>query len=144
MGCQTNRIFGIAGESCENPLYLDKLVETLGGDAVPTCGKKVQCCGGALAFSEPEKSQELIKGILEAAQDRGADLIVTPCPPCRANSEICQHQINGAYDTEFKMPVLYHSTLITMAFGRAAKDAALDGQVIPAKRLEEIAKWEQF
>ena len=29
VGCQTNRPFGIAGESFENPLYLDKLVDTL-------------------------------------------------------------------------------------------------------------------
>jgi len=26
----------------------------------------VQCCGGALAFSEPEKSQDMIKGIIDA------------------------------------------------------------------------------
>ena len=31
VGCQTNRPFGIAGESFENPLYLDRLVETVGG-----------------------------------------------------------------------------------------------------------------
>ena len=37
VGCQTNRPFGIAGESFENPLYLDKMVETFGGEiaAVP-------------------------------------------------------------------------------------------------------------
>ena len=28
VGCQTNRPFGISGESFENPVYLDKLVET--------------------------------------------------------------------------------------------------------------------
>ena len=32
VGCQTNRPFGISGESYENPKYLDKLVETLGAD----------------------------------------------------------------------------------------------------------------
>jgi heterodisulfide reductase subunit B len=33
VGCQTNRPFGIDGESFENPMYLDKMVETLGGEA---------------------------------------------------------------------------------------------------------------
>ena len=33
VGCQTNRPFGIAGESFENPMYLDKLIETVGGEA---------------------------------------------------------------------------------------------------------------
>ena len=139
VGCQTNRPFGIAGESFENPMYLDKLVDTLGGESIPTYEKKVQCCGGALAFSEPEKSQEMIKGIIEAAYDHGADMIVTPCPVCQMNVEVYQDQINGTYGTKFKMPVVYYSTLMSVAYGRSAKDAALDGQVIPAKKLEEIA-----
>jgi heterodisulfide reductase subunit B len=88
VGCQTNRPFGIAGESFENPVYLDKLVDTLGGESIPTYEKKVQCCGGALAFSEPEKSQEMVKGIIEAAYDHGADMIVTPCPVCQMNVEV--------------------------------------------------------
>ncbi len=139
VGCQTNRPFGIAGESYENPKYLDKLIEVLGAESVPTYEKKVQCCGGALAFSEPEKSQEMIKGIIEAAYDHGADLIATPCPVCQMNVEVYQEQINATYGTQFKMPVVYYSTLMAVAYGCNAKKAALGGQVIPAKQLEAIA-----
>ncbi len=139
VGCQTNRPFGIHGESYENPKYLDKLVETLGADSIPDYEKKVQCCGGALAFSEPDKSQEMIKGILEAAYDNGADMVVTPCPVCQMNVEVYQGQINAKYGTKFKMPVVYYSTLMSVAFGRSGKDAALDGQIIKAKKLEDIA-----
>ena len=140
VGCQTNRPFGIAGESYENPVYLDKIIDSLGAESFPTYEKKVQCCGGALAFSEPEKSQEMIKGIIEAAYDHGADMVATPCPLCQANVEIYQDQINSTYGTKFNMPVVYYSSLMSIAFGRSAKEAALDGQVIPAKQLEDIAK----
>jgi len=139
VGCQTNRPFGIAGESFENPQYLDKMVDALGAESVPDYEKKVQCCGGALAFSEPEKSQEMIKGILESAYDHGADMIVTPCPVCQMNVEVYQGQINETHGTKFDMPVLYYSQLMSVAFGRSAKDAALNGQVVKAKQLEEIA-----
>jgi heterodisulfide reductase subunit B len=139
VGCQTNRPFGIQGESFENPAYLDKLVETMGAEPVTNYEKKVQCCGGALAFSEPEKSQAMIKGIIEASYDGGADMIVTPCPVCQMNVEVYQDQINSTYGTKFKMPVVYYSTLMSVAYGRSAKDAALDGQVIRAKKLERIA-----
>ncbi|HHI76183.1 MAG TPA: heterodisulfide reductase [Gammaproteobacteria bacterium] len=139
VGCQTNRPFGIAGESFENPMYLDKMVDALGGESIPTYEKKVQCCGGALAFSEPEKSQEMIKGIIEAAYDNGADMIATPCPLCQANVEIYQDQINERFGTKFEMPVVYYSQLISVAYGRSAEDAALDGQIIKAKKLEDIA-----
>ena len=139
VGCQTNRPFGIDGESYENPMYLDKLVDALGGDSIPTYEKKVQCCGGALAFSEAEKSQQMIHGIIEAAYDNGADMIVTPCPLCQANVEIYQDEINAKFGSKFDMPVVYYSQLISMAYGRSAQDAALDGQLIKASKLEDVA-----
>jgi heterodisulfide reductase subunit B len=139
VGCQTNRPFGIDGESFENPKYLDKLVETMGADPVNNYDKKVSCCGGALAFSEPEKSQALIKDIIEAAYDGGADMIVTPCPVCQMNVEVYQDHINQKYNTKFKMPVVYYSTLMSVAYGKSAKEAGLDGQIIRAKQLEDIA-----
>lgn len=139
VGCQTNRPFGIAGESFENPVYLDKMIEAMGAEPVANYDKKVSCCGGALMFSEPEKSQALVKDIIEAAYDGGADMLVTPCPVCQMNTEVYQEQINKKYGTKFNMPSVYYSTLMSVAYGRSAKDAALDGQVIKAKQLEEIA-----
>ncbi|MCL4798380.1 MAG: CoB--CoM heterodisulfide reductase iron-sulfur subunit B family protein [Burkholderiales bacterium] len=139
VGCQTNRPFGIAGESFENPVYLDKLVETMGGEAVTDYDQKVTCCGGALAVSEPEKSQAQIKDIVESAYDHGADMIVTPCPLCQANVEIYQADVNKRYGTKFNIPVTYYSQLMTVAYGGTAKEAALDGQIIRATKLEEIA-----
>lgn len=139
VGCQTNRPFGIDGESYENPMYLDRLVETLGGEAV-TYDQKVTCCGGALAFSEPEKSQKQIRDIIESAYDHGADMIVTPCPLCQANVEIYQGEVNKRYGTKFNIPVTYYSQLITLAYGGTAQEAGLDGQVIRATKLEDIAK----
>ncbi len=139
VGCQTNRPFGIAGESYENPMYLDRLVETLGGEPV-TYDQKVTCCGGALAFSEPEKSQKQICDIIESAYDHGADMIVTPCPLCQANVEIYQGEVNKRYGTKFNIPVTYYSQLITVAYGGTVGEAGLDGQVIRATKLEDLAK----
>jgi len=138
VGCQTNRPFGIDGESFENPMYLDKLVETAGGEALSKYEQKVTCCGGALAFSEPEKSQKQIKDIVESAYDHGADMIVTPCPLCQANVEVYQSEINKKHGTKLNMPVLYYSQLLTVAYGGSAKDAGLDGQLIRAEKLEKI------
>jgi heterodisulfide reductase subunit B len=35
--------------------------------------------------------------------------------------------------------VVYYSTLLSVAYGKSAKQAALDGHIIRAKELEEIA-----
>ena len=139
VGCQTNRPFGIDGESFENPMYLDKLVDTLGGESINNYDKKVSCCGGALAFSEPEKSNALVKDIIESAYDFGAEMIVTPCPVCQMNVEVYQDDINAKYGTNFNIPVVYYSTLMSVAFGASAKESALNAQIIKASRLEEIA-----
>jgi heterodisulfide reductase subunit B len=139
VGCQTNRPFGVAGESFESPKYLDKMVEMVGGEALEKYDQKVTCCGGALAFSEPEKSQAQIKKIIESAYDHGADMIVTPCPVCQMNVEIYQDQINKKYGTKFHIPVMYYSQLMAVAYGASAKEAGLDGNIIRATKLEEIA-----
>jgi heterodisulfide reductase subunit B len=138
VGCQTNRPFGIAGESFENPLYLDKMIETVGAEAV-RYEQKVTCCGGALAFSEPEKSQKQIRDIVESAYDNGANMIVTPCQLCQANVEIYQSEINKKHGTKLTMPVVYYTQLMSVAYGGSAKQAGLDGQLIRAEKLEGIA-----
>ena len=139
VGCQTNRPFGIAGESFENPKYLDKMIETVGAEAVKY-DQKVTCCGGALAFSEPDKSQKQIRDIVEAAYDGGADLIVTPCQLCQANVEVYQSEINKKHGTKLNMPVVYYTQLMSIAYGGTAQQAGLDGQVIKADKLAAIAK----
>lgn len=138
VGCQTNRPFGIAGESFENPMYLDKMIESVGAEAV-AYDQKVTCCGGALAFSEPDKSQKQIKDIVEAAYDGGAELIVTPCQLCQANVEIYQSEINKKKGTKLNMPVVYYSQLLSVAYGGDAKQAGLNGNIIQPGKLREIA-----
>ncbi|WP_295384772.1 CoB--CoM heterodisulfide reductase iron-sulfur subunit B family protein [uncultured Thiodictyon sp.] len=139
VGCQTNRPFGIAGESFENPMYLDQLVESMGGEALTAYDQKVTCCGGALAFSEPDKSQKQIRDIVEAAYDQGADMLVTPCPLCQANVEVYQSEINRKQGTKFKMPIVYYSQLMAVAYGSSVKAAGLDGHIIAPTKLQQIA-----
>jgi len=139
VGCQTNRPFGIAGESFENPLYLDKLIESVGGETIEKWEHKVSCCGGALAFPEPEKSQKLIREIVESAYDNGADMIVTPCPLCQANVEVYQSEINRTQGTKLNMPVMYYSQVMSVAYGSSVKEAGLDGHIIKPTKLQEIA-----
>jgi heterodisulfide reductase subunit B len=122
---------------------VEVLIEDLGyeelGKPVEKYEEKVTCCGGALAFSEPEKSQVQIKKIIESAYDHGADMIVTPCPVCQMNVEVYQGQINKKYGTKFKIPVVYYSQLMAVAYGANAKEAALDGNIVRATQLEELA-----
>lgn len=75
--------------------------------SAPRHEKKTLCCGGALVFSEPKKSQVQVKGIIEVIYDHSADTIVTPCPACQMNVETYQKNINVTYDTKFNITVVF-------------------------------------
>jgi len=46
---------------------------------------------------------------------------------------------NMKYGTKFNMPVTYYSTLMSVAYGKNGKESGLNGQIIKAKQLEDIA-----
>ncbi|MCP4186800.1 MAG: hypothetical protein GY763_04260 [Gammaproteobacteria bacterium] len=66
-------------------------------------------------------------------------MIATPCPLCQANVETYQGEINQKFGSNFDMPVVYLGQLISVAYGWSLEGVALDGQIINAKKLEEIA-----
>jgi heterodisulfide reductase subunit B len=55
------------------------------------------------------------------------------------NVEAYQADINKKYGTKFDIPVVFYSQAMSVAFGRSAKDSALNGQLIAPKKLIEIA-----
>ena len=57
------------------------------------------------------------------------------------NVEVYQGQINEKYGTKFNIPVTCCSPFMAVAYGANAKEAGLDGNVVCATRLEEIAAW---
>jgi heterodisulfide reductase subunit B len=110
---ETNEALKEAGLNFKGTVKARHMVEVLVEDI--GYEQKVTCCGGALAFSEPEKSQKQIRDIVESAYDNGAEMIVTPCQLCQANVEVYQSEINKKKGTKLAMPVVYYSQLMTVA-----------------------------
>jgi heterodisulfide reductase subunit B len=102
---------------------------------------KTNCCGGSVAVMKPEKTLHLMKTILDAAIESGADVVSTPCPLCQTNREMYQDAINKNYGTDFNIPVVFPPQLMAVAFGLdARKGAALHQNTIKADKLEKMAK----
>ena len=81
------------------------------------------------------------KQFRDAAEEAEADVIATPCPLCRQNVEMYQDAVNKKFGTKHNIPVVFYSQLMAVAFGMDAKDdAALDQNVIRAKKLEKMAR----
>ncbi len=145
VGCQTVRPFantesGGAYDTYDDPEFLDQFTQAVGAEAVDY-DVKTSCCGGSVAVISPEKTLHLIKEILQAAVDAGADVISTPCPLCQTNVEMYQPAINKKFGTDFNIPVVFYSQLMAKAFGLdGKKNAALHRNTIRTEKLEILVQ----
>ena len=145
VGCQTVRPFantdaGGKYDTYDDPEFLDNFTKAVGAEAVDF-NLKTSCCGGAISLISPQKTLHLIKQILDAAEEAEADVIATPCPLCQQNVEMYQDAVNKKFGTKHNIPVVFYSQLMAVAVAMDAKaDAALDQNVIRAKKLEKMAR----
>jgi heterodisulfide reductase subunit B2 len=127
-GCQMVRP-GAGFDDMEFPVLLDQLVAGLGATPVKF-PMAARCCGGAQMMTNEEMALRMCKNILLSAQENGADCIVTTCPLCQMNLDTQQGRINGVFQTDFALPVLFFTQLMGMAFGE--KDLGLEKLIVRA------------
>jgi heterodisulfide reductase subunit B len=134
-GCLITRPTQITGaEHPEYPMKLDNLMRALGAEVVDW-SYKTDCCGGSLGLTQTPLALEMTKRILENAHDCGADVVTTMCPLCHVNLDARQSQL----ELDFKLPVLYSTQLMALAFGLDAKTTAFQKNLVdPRPVLEEI------
>ena len=55
--------------------------------------------------------------LLKEAKLRGANVMLTACPLCQFNLECFQGKISRKFHEDVKMPVMYFTQLMGLAFG---------------------------
>ena len=114
-GCQVVRPID-NNDNPEYPMKMDHLLSWLGAEVVDY-PVKAHCCGGHMTqISEPQ-AFELIRRLLQNAHDYDADMIVCMCPMCQLNLDGYQGRVNGFFGTEFKLPIMYFTQMMGIAFG---------------------------
>lgn len=93
----------------EHPVMLDQLLLALGADVKPW-SYATDCCGGGLNLTKSSVAVRLVSRLTRFAREAGADAIVTACPLCQMSLEMRQ-QGDG------KMPTVYFTELMGLAFG---------------------------
>lgn len=138
-GCQLVRPdYGF--DDPEFPRSLDRIVESLGAEAVPYPLKN-RCCGGSLIISEEDMALGLINKLLANAVENGAQCIVTPCPLCQINLDAFQSKVNSKFKTDYNLPVLFVTQLIGLALGIGAESLGLNTNIVsPDRVLDQIYK----
>jgi heterodisulfide reductase subunit B len=101
----------------EQPQFFEDLLEAIGADPVDFYPLKVQCCGGSLILTSRRAALSMVRNLLQAAMDVGADVIATACPLCQVNLECYQNQVNQEFGTKLSMPIMYFTQLVGLAMG---------------------------
>ena len=108
----------------ENPQSLDRLIEATGAHVVRYEDEGDCCGGGILAFDE-ETALRLAKRKLDHVVAAGADGLVLTCPFCAIMYEANQRRIEGLFETEYKLPVLYYPQLLGLAMGFSLEEMGI-------------------
>ena len=132
-GCQVVRP-ELSFDHPESPRSLDRLIESLGAEAIPF-PLKARCCGGSLIIPEEDLALGLIYKLLDSASSNGAECIVTVCPLCQTNLDVYQSRVNKKFKTNFNLPVLFFTQLIGVAFGIEGKALGLEKCIVSAEKI---------
>jgi len=130
-GCQVVR--PIRGADCtEYPTQMDEMFTWLGAEVVDY-PVKTHCCGGHMTqISEPQ-AFELIRRLLQSAVDYDADMILCMCPMCQLNLDAYQNRVNGQFNTDFKLPIVYFTQMLGIAFGLKPKKLGFGKEITAAE-----------
>jgi len=139
-GCQLVRPFAEFDDQ-HNPTTMNRIVKALGGTTIDW-PLKTRCCGGSLTGTVKEVGQRLSYILLHEAKKRGSDVIITACPLCQFNLECYQSRIAKQYGNGSRIPVIYFTQLMGMAFGIEQKKLGMHRLFVkmqPSHELRQLA-----
>jgi heterodisulfide reductase subunit B len=130
LGCMVSRpglIRSPSGE-LEQIRDLDRLLTALGAEVVDY-PLRTECCGGHMSQVEPNLGLELIRRLVSEAERLDAVMMVTVCPMCQINIDAYQGEMNAKFHTHYRMPIVFFTQLMAVAFGMDPQRAGIGREV---------------
>ncbi len=125
-------------ERPERKTYLEQLIALLGAEPVEYRGA-TKCCGFPMLTLNRDRSLAMAGNHIIEAKDKGADLLVTPCPLCHLNLDGQQPDAGRVLKRKIDVPIFHLPQLLGLAFGYSPEELRLDHHVIPtASALEKV------
>jgi succinate dehydrogenase / fumarate reductase cytochrome b subunit len=117
-------------------LYLEQVIETLGGEPVDYDGAR-KCCGFPVITMNRETSLRQAGTHVGDGLDAGADALVTPCPLCHLNLDMQQPEAAKVVGRELDLPILHLPQLVGLALGFEPKQLGMNRHVASTSAVEE-------
>jgi succinate dehydrogenase / fumarate reductase, cytochrome b subunit len=125
-------------ERPERKTYLQQLIGLLGAEAVEYRGA-TKCCGFPMVTFNRDKALSMGGNHILEAKEKGADLLVTPCPLCHLNLDGQQPDAAKVLKKDIGVPIFHLPQLLGLAFGFEPEQLRLNHHVVPTKgALEKV------
>jgi succinate dehydrogenase / fumarate reductase, cytochrome b subunit len=123
-------------EHPERDLYLEQVIEALGGEVVDYDGSR-KCCGFPVITMNRDTSLRQAGTHLGDALDAGADCLVTPCPLCHLNLDMQQPEAARIVNRDLGLAVLHLPQLVGLALGFEPKELGMGKHIASTEWVEE-------
>jgi succinate dehydrogenase / fumarate reductase, cytochrome b subunit len=117
-------------------LYLEWLIEALGGEVVTYDGAR-KCCGFPVITMARETSLRQAGTHISDALDQGADCLVTPCPLCHLNLDMQQPEAMKIVNRDESLAVLHLPQLVGLALGYEPADLGMSRHIASTEWVAE-------
>jgi succinate dehydrogenase / fumarate reductase, cytochrome b subunit len=125
-------------ERPERKGYLEQLIALLGAESVEYRGS-TKCCGFPMLTFNRDKALAMGGNHIIEAKEKGADLLVTPCPLCHLNLDGQQPDAARVLKTPIDVPIFHLPQLLGLAFGYEPAQLRLNHHVVSTKgALEKV------
>jgi succinate dehydrogenase / fumarate reductase, cytochrome b subunit len=125
-------------ERPERKSYLERLIALVGAEPVEYRGS-TKCCGFPMLTFNRDKALAMGGNHIIEAKEKGADLLVTPCPLCHLNLDGQQPDAARVLKQEIDVPIFHLPQLLGLAFGLEPEQLRLNHHVVSTKgALEKI------
>jgi succinate dehydrogenase / fumarate reductase cytochrome b subunit len=123
-------------EKPERDLYLEYVIEALGGEVVEYDGAR-KCCGFPIVTMNRDTSLRQAGTHVGDALDAGADCLVTPCPLCHLNLDMQQPEAAKIVNRDLGLAILHLPQLVGLALGAEPKQLGMSKHIAPTAWVEE-------
>ena len=120
----------------ERDLYLERVIEALGGEVVEYAGAR-KCCGFPVVTMNRDTSLRQAGTHVGDALDAGADCLVTPCPLCHLNLDMQQPEAAKIVGRDLGLAVLHLPQLVGLALGFEPKQLGMGKHIASTRWVEE-------
>jgi heterodisulfide reductase subunit B len=120
----------------EDPRTLDELIGATGAQCV-YYEERLQCCGGAVVGIDERLALSMAREKLGHAKEADADAVVLMCPFCGIMYDANQRKIEGNFEEELGVPVLYYPQLLGLGLGFSPEELGFKMNSVKTENLKK-------